>query len=123
MELDSINQAGGEQERIESLAFLIGAAVCVLVCGYFAVFEFVGSGDPDGLELEGKINPNSAAVGSLVRLPGIGMGRAGAIVAYRESAGGREGDSPVFQSCDDLQKVSGIGPRTVQNISGWLRFE
>jgi DNA uptake protein ComE-like DNA-binding protein len=50
------------------------------------------------------------------------MGRACAIVSYREGAF-REGRSPAFESCEDLQKVSGIGPKTVENIGEWLEFE
>lgn len=72
--------------------------------------------------MEGRINPNEAPIESLVRLPGLGIGRAGAIVAYREDAN-REGGKPAFQDCDDLEKVRGIGPKTVQDISEWLKFD
>ncbi|MHC4593515.1 MAG: ComEA family DNA-binding protein [Planctomycetota bacterium] len=77
------------------------------------------------VELENRINPNDAPVASLVRLPSIGMVRAGAIVAYREQSQftGKDGNCQPFRSCDDLQKVSGIGPKTVQNINEWLKFE
>ncbi len=106
------------QKTIQSFAFVISvcAAVCFSLC---YVSEFVGSSQSCEIELEGRINPNDATVVSLVRLPGIGVSRAGAIVAYRENFGG----NPAFRNCNDLQKVKGIGPKTVQNISEWLRFE
>jgi competence ComEA-like helix-hairpin-helix protein len=119
-----IQQTNARQKTIQSFAFVI--SVCLAVCfscGF--VSNLVGSGSAFSrgeIELESRINPNDAPVASLVRLPGIGMARAGAIVAYRELIG-KAGNSPAFRDCDDLQKVSGIGPKTAQNISEWLKFE
>jgi len=58
-----------------------------------------------------------------VRLPGLGIGRAGAVVAYRENFRKNRGQGLAFEDCNDLLKISGIGPKTVQNISAWLEFE
>lgn len=113
------------QNKIQSFAFVI--SVCVAVCFSCSfAWDFMESeSDFSGskFELEGRVNPNNAPVESLVRLPGLGMGRAGAIVAYRENFNGKDGKSPAFRNVDDLQKVNGIGPKTVQNISEWLKFE
>ncbi|HUT29472.1 MAG TPA: helix-hairpin-helix domain-containing protein [Sedimentisphaerales bacterium] len=110
------------QGRIQSFGFVICACSCVLLCSLFVVWDSWGVRQWDAIELSEAINPNEAAVGSLVRLPGIGMGRACAIVSYRDGAF-REGRSAAFESCEDLQKVSGIGPKTVENIAEWLEFE
>ncbi|UCG48589.1 MAG: helix-hairpin-helix domain-containing protein [Phycisphaerales bacterium] len=75
------------------------------------------------MELEGRINPNSAPAASLVRLRGIGMSRAAAIVAYRESFRRSGEGGPAFQGPNDLQAVKGIGPKTVENIRQALKFE
>jgi competence protein ComEA len=110
------------QKSIQSFAFVI--SVCAAVCfslGFAS--EFVRSGQSCEIELENRINPNDAPIESLVRLPGIGVSRAGAIIAYRENFGGKDGENPVFRNCNDLQKVRGIGPKTVQNISEWLKFK
>jgi len=56
-------------------------------------------------------------------LPGIGISRAGAIVAYRENIAEQNTGMPAFENPNDLQKVKGIGPKTVENISEWLKFE
>jgi competence ComEA-like helix-hairpin-helix protein len=125
MESDNpVQQSEGRQNRIQSFAFVI--SVCVAVCfscGFASNLLPFGSAFGEcEIELESRINPNDAPVASLVRLPGIGMARAGAIVAYREFIG-KVGNSPAFRNCDDLQKVSGIGPKTVRNISEWLKFE
>ena len=73
-------------------------------------------------QLDSLVNPNDAPVESLVRLPGMGPGRAGAIVAYRESLY-REGTTPAFEDIEDLRKVRGIGPKTVQGIRQWMTFD
>ena len=61
------------------------------------------------------IDPNVAAIPSLRRLPGIGPKIAAAIVDYRLSQGGRP-----FATTNDLQKVRGIGPITVQRIAPFI---
>ena len=110
------------QNSIQSFAFVISVCAAFCLCLGF-VSEFIGTGQSCEIELESRVNPNYAPIESLVRLPGIGVSRAGAIVAYREKFGDTDGGNPVFQSCNDLQKVKGIGPKTVQNISEWLKFE
>jgi DNA uptake protein ComE-like DNA-binding protein len=123
---DSFSDNSGARQtrhrRIQSFSFVIGAGLCVLLCGYFAVSDFVDAGPVQEVELTEKINPNFAPVGSLVRLPGIGIGRAGAIVTYRDAAFAK-GGVRAFASCEDLQKVRGIGPATAYNIGQWLEFE
>lgn len=117
-----IRDSEAGQNRIQSFAFVISVFVCTLLCTCFAVSSFEAVRQSSVIELDERINPNEAPVSSLVRLPGIGISRAEAIVAYRESVG-KEGQSNAFENSDDLQKVKGIGPKTVQNISEWLKFE
>jgi len=124
MVADSVMQESTvSQKRVQSLAFVISAGFCVLLCGFFATWGLLGLELPCEIALDEKINPNDAPTGSLVRLPGIGIGKAGAIVAYRENTGRGRTNTPAFQSCYDLQQVHGIGPKTVQSICEWLRFE
>jgi len=111
------------QKRIQSFAFVISVCVCVLFSVGFAVSSLSQFQQSREIALDERINPNEAPMVSLVRLPGIGIGRAEAIVAYRENFGERELNRPAFRNCDDLQKVRGIGPKTVENISQWLKFE
>jgi competence protein ComEA len=66
-----------------------------------------------------KINPNTAPMASLTRLPGIGKARAMDIIHFRQQYSAR----PVFMSHNDLEKISGIGPKTAANVSRWLIFE
>ena len=118
-----IQQTEARQNRIQSFAFIIAVSIAVLFSVGFTASSFWGAEQLCGIELDSRINPNEAMAASLVRLPGIGIGRAGAIVAYRENFSKKEGDRPAFETAADLQKVRGIGPKTVQNISRWLKFE
>ena len=113
------------QNRIQSFAFV--TSVFIAVCFSIGFISNPGRCEQNfgrcEVELEGRINPNLAPVESLVRLPGMGPGRAGAIVEYRENFNGNEATSPAFQNCDDLQKVKGIGPKTAQNMNELLIFD
>lgn len=111
------------QNRIQSFAFVIALSACVLFSSCFAVSALLRLGQPYEIQLQSRINPNDAPKASLVRLPGIGISRAGAIVAYREDFSEQNSGAPAFENPDDLQKVRGIGPKTVQDIGEWLKFE
>ncbi|MHC4570641.1 MAG: ComEA family DNA-binding protein [Planctomycetota bacterium] len=117
-----IQQSDTRQKKIQSFAFVIAASVCVLLSICFAVLSLAGLHQSYEIELDEQINPNEASLASLVRLPGIGIGRAGAILAYRENFR-KQADNSTFRNCDDLQKVKGIGPKTVENICQWLKFK
>lgn len=67
-----------------------------------------------------RINPNTASMASLVRLPGIGKARAMDIIHYRQN---HKPDEPVFLSARDLENIRGIGPKTAAALEPWLTFE
>jgi len=114
-------QSDFRKKRIQSCAFVLAAIFSVLSCCAFAIYFFSSAELAPTIKLNEKLNPNYAPEGSLVRLPGIGMGRAQAIIAYRQYQLDR-GESP-FQTLDDLQNVKGIGVKTAKNISKWVDFE
>ena len=66
-------------------------------------------GRPDSLLPGEKINLNTADQYDLRRLPGIGEKRAQDSVDYREAHG-------PFQSVDELDNVSGIGPGILDGL-------
>lgn len=111
------------QKRIQSFAFTIAVAGCALLAICFIVSILSDERQISEIALENRINPNEASLASLVRLPGIGTGRAEAIVAYRQDFAKRNENMPAFQNPNDLQKVKGIGPKTVEKIKDWLKFE
>lgn len=62
------------------------------------------------------INVNSADPELLDELPGIGPSRAEAIIEERDANGD-------FENADDLTRVSGIGPATVDRMRDQVAFE
>jgi len=60
-----------------------------------------------------RVNLNQAARSDLELLPSIGPALAGRIVVDRETEG-------AFESLDDLQRVKGIGPKTVEKVRAFV---
>ncbi|MGC3971065.1 MAG: helix-hairpin-helix domain-containing protein [Pirellulales bacterium] len=55
------------------------------------------------------VDVNTAAVPELIELPGVGQAIAERIVEYRKQNG-------PFETVDELQNVTGIGPKTLEAI-------
>jgi competence protein ComEA len=91
------------------------------LCVCFTVLSLGRLGQSCEIKLESRVNPNYAPLASLARLPGIGLIRAEAIIAYRKNFSDNE--ARPFKDCNDLQKVKGIGPKTAADICEWLKFE
>jgi competence ComEA-like helix-hairpin-helix protein len=115
-------QTEANQEKLRSFSFIISVFIAVCLSAGFILSSLLNSHLSD-LRIDERINPNKASVQSLARLPGIGAARARAIVTYRKNFTRGDSDLAVFQNCDDLQKVKGIGPKTAQNVEKWLWFE
>jgi len=62
------------------------------------------------------VNLNTASRRELDKLPRIGPVTAARIIEYREKNGG-------FNSPNDLLNVKGIGPKTLERLLPYLRFE
>ena len=63
-------------------------------------------------QLSGVVNINTATAAELMLLPGIGKGKADAIIAYRHA-------SP-FKTQQDLTKVKGIGQKMLAKIQQYV---
>lgn len=75
--------------------------------------------------LSNTLNPNTAPWWELAVLPRIGPGIARTIVEHRVLAtqsARNPHNRPVFQAAQDLQRIRGIGPKTVQRITPYLRL-
>ena len=116
-------RAEGEQQKVELSALVIAVAASVLLAVPFSVWAGRGAESATSVELDGRVNPNVAPAASLVRLPGIGVARAHAIVQYRERAVLEGTGKRAFEDCDDLEQIRGIGPKTAEKICGYLKFE
>lgn len=95
------------------VVMVVGAAVV----GVFAADLYERHQHPALDSTPERINPNTAPIGSLVRLEGIGRARAMDIIHFRHT---HQQEGPAFRSVSDLQQIRGIGPKTVETISPWL---
>ena len=110
--------------KIQSFAFVISslAAFCLALC--FASNLSNNTASAANINtLDNKINPNIAAMESLIRLPDIGISRAEMIIQYRENYKNENNNQVAFKKPEDLENIKGIGKKTVQNMSQWLEFE
>jgi competence protein ComEA len=64
----------------------------------------------------GLVNINTADAALLETIPGVGPTIASRIIAYREENG-------PFERVDDLTKVAGIGPATLEKIKPYVTVE
>lgn len=88
--------------------------------GMWAEPEKVGTiiqtSDAAFLEQLFPLNINTATQKELEFLPTVGPGRAKIIIAYREKRGG-------FKKVEELERIKGIGPATVEKLRPLLIFE
>ncbi|MBK8266950.1 MAG: helix-hairpin-helix domain-containing protein [Planctomycetes bacterium] len=119
-----------EQTRVEHTHRIDALALTVfLFCIFFAVvrgrpikqLENADSSNNQNAVIRG-IDPETATWAELALLPGFGESAATKIVAYRDMWHARQPSSRIFSSPPDLQKVSGIGDKTVQRIRSFLQF-
>ena len=73
---------------------------------------------------DSRINPNTAPWYELTALPRIGETMARRIVSYREEhCHADDPEAPVFHRAEDLANVHGIGPKTVERLRPYVKFE
>ena len=83
-----------------------------LVFGAFVLVSVVCAIAGDAVQ----VNINTASVEQLTGLTGIGPSHAAGIVEYRQKNG-------PFKNAEDLMRVSGIGPRTIEKNQGLILVE
>lgn len=122
---DAVARAGGatadgRPHRLNLAAPLVdGMRVVVPVEGetvHAALSADAVPAGPSGAEAPGggePIDVNAADTRRLEELPGVGPATAAAIVADREASG-------PFASVDDLERVRGIGPATLERLRPWV---
>lgn len=71
---------------------------------------------PESRKYEFQLEVNSASWVEWMQLEGIGEASARKIVADREQNG-------PFKSVEDVARVKGIGPATLEKMRPWLRYE
>ncbi|MHC4757901.1 MAG: ComEA family DNA-binding protein [Planctomycetota bacterium] len=107
----------------QSFALVIAAVLAVMISGGLFLLYLPRPELSNRIVLQDWINPNDAPVQSLIRLPGIGPARANAIIAYRRGFKDSHPNTSPFLQSNDLQKIKGIGPKTVENIEPFIKFQ
>lgn len=110
---DAVAAAGGPLEGANPQALNLAAPLRDGQKVYVPFMEAaVAPTTPEGQ----RVNINSATAAQLEALPLIGEKRAKDIVAYREANG-------PFQRIEDLLRVSGIGPATLERLRGIVTLD
>jgi competence protein ComEA len=101
-----VNQVSAEKAVLVFLACLIG-----LFC--FRRIESSAPARPSELQPRTQLDLNSTTTQDLEQLPGIGPSLAAKIVEHRQQHGR-------FETIGDLQRVPGIGDKTIDRLRPWL---
>jgi hypothetical protein len=115
-------EPGPARRQAQSLGFFVGICIAVLLALGWGGKAMRDRAPGDALCPPEKINPNDAPLTSLMRLPGVGLTRARAIVDYRNKPAALATSRPAFTSGQDMQRIKGFGPATVKDILPWLQF-
>ncbi len=103
--------SGSLVERSEIAWTVAWIAVALCLLGLVSTARIWSASSDDGLSAPPRFSTdiNTAPAAELTLLPGIGPELAGRIVAERESSG-------PFASAEQLQRVRGIGPKTIEQV-------
>jgi len=94
-------------------ALLLGGALALLGVH---VWGYLRAGRPTELTTTHRIDINRADRAELLQIPGIGPNLAERIEEYRREHGG-------FHNVDELRRVRGIGPATLDRLRPWVCVE
>ena len=77
---------------------------------------------PRANDLQNKLDPNTATLDDLSALPNLGPAMARRILEDRQQFQKQHPNQPPYQKLEDLQRIKGIGPATLENLRPYLKF-
>ena len=77
---------------------------------------------PRALDLEDQLDPNTARASDLAALPNLGPAMARKIIEDRDHFQKDHPHQAPYQKLEDLMRIKGIGPATLENLRPYLRF-
>ena len=77
---------------------------------------------PRAAELQDQLDPNTATAEDLSALPNLGPAMARKIIEDREQFQKDHPNQPAYKSLNDLSRIKGIGPATLENLKPYLKF-
>lgn len=116
--VDALKAAGGvtlqAEENFLNLARLLADGERIEIPSTDAVREGTADRDTDSSGTDTRININSASKEELMRLPGIGEGKADNILLYRSEHG-------AFRSAEDIMQVNGIKEALYERLKDYIK--
>lgn len=116
--VDALKAAGGvtlqAEENFLNLARLLADGERIEIPSTDAVREGTACRDTDSSGADTRININSASKEELMRLPGIGEGKADNILLYRSEHG-------AFRSAEDIMQVNGIKEALYERLKDYIK--
>ena len=113
------------RQRI-GLGILLSLLVALLVTQYLRrPVRFDGPAvrvDGRQVSLPQRVDPNTATLEELSRIPHLGDAIAQKIIDYRESRRSRAADGIVFRRLSDLDPIPGIGRKLLDQFAPFLKF-
>ena len=107
--------------KVSMYSYLLAACAGV-VCATAFTFA-LPTPDAKIIVPESVININTDPAPSIERLPRVGAKLAGEIVKYRAARCEATGEKEVFKNMADLDNIKGIGPKTIERLRPYIRFE
>lgn len=109
------------------LGTLLGILIVTLSIGYYRRPMLLGGTDAiviDGqpVTLPARVDPNSATIQELARIPNVGTALASKILQYRDARKQTATDGVVFRQLSDLDPIPGVGKATLEAIGPFLQF-
>ncbi|RSL34459.1 hypothetical protein D7Z54_04705 [Salibacterium salarium] len=111
--IDAIDLAGGLLEDADPVQVNFAERVYDEMIIYVPKQGTENVTNPNNFEQNDKVRINYANREELETLPSVGPAKAEAIISYREEHG-------LFQSAEDLQSVSGIGEKSLEQLQEFI---
>jgi competence protein ComEA len=77
---------------------------------------------PRAQELQDQLDPNTATAADLSALSNLGPAMGRKIIEDREHFQKDHPNEPAYNKIEDLMRIKGIGPATIENLRPYLRF-
>jgi len=116
-------EQNGKYQVAEISTRAYATAAILAAVGVFCLYFSCPHAHQYGVNLEKQININSALQASIERLPRVGEKLSSQIIEYRQNSRTQSGQAIVFKSLDDLDNIKGIGPKTLERIGPYVKFE
>ncbi len=110
------------KQRIALSLVITGILILLIFRYYQNPIYFSDPQPPRDLNLLDKLDPNTASHSDLSALPNIGPAMARRIIEDREQFQKQTPNQLPYRQLQDLDRIKGIGPATLENLKPYLMF-